>query len=108
MRQLAFAIVLASSVAFAAEPTTKPKDIAPTERPPEQLIGPVIDTRRPAFIPKFAQVNNPPGGGFAERDWARMNTYPAPLLYWPGYYGVGVYGYYRYGWVFSPSHAYLR
>ena len=105
MRLIAITLLLASSLTFAAEPTTKPKDIAP-----EQSIGQVLDTQRPAFVPQFAKVNNPPAGNFAERDWARMNTYPAPLLFWPGYRHFGVFGYGHrgFGYINSPSHAFMR
>jgi len=84
MRYLAIVLILGAT-ALAAEPTTRPKDVAPKDRPAELIVGQVIDARLPAQVPTFAKADKPPVGNFAERDWARTNTLPAPILFGCGY-----------------------
>ncbi|MDB5324451.1 MAG: hypothetical protein JWM57_20 [Phycisphaerales bacterium] len=77
---------------LAAEPATKPAKpsvLAPTTPAEPRGRPAIIDPRQPAFVPKFAQINNPPGGQYAERQYAERYTYPT----FCGYsYGYGSYG----------------
>lgn len=83
--------ILSGSIGMAAEPSTRP--VAP--RTPAVPIdrGTLIDAREPAFVPKFAKIDNPPAGQFAERHYAYRFTDPAPAVFG---YGWG-YGGYAYG-----------
>lgn len=103
MRYVTLALLLAAVSTQAAQPATRPRDIAPVDPPGERWLGQVIDVCEPAFVPKFAQVSNPPAGNFAEREWARINTYPSPVYVWPRYFGFPCHGY-----VPPPSNVFIR
>lgn len=72
-------IAAISTGSFAAESTTKPTKsivLAPTTPAEPRERPAIIDPRQPAFVPKFAQINNPPGGHYDERQYAGQYTYP--------------------------------
>lgn len=77
----------AATDALAGGPTTRPIVLAPTATAEPRERPAMIDTRGPAFVPKFAKANNPPAGQFAERQYADRYTYPAFCGY--GYSGCG-------------------
>ena len=83
---------------MAAGPATKPVVLAPTTPVGPRERPTLIDARQPAFVPKFAQVNNPPAGRFEERQYAYRYTYPGPFNYGSGY---GSYGYGHHGWAYG-------
>lgn len=91
----AFAVSsIVSGVVEATPPTTRP--LAPTTPAEPRRLPTMVDPAKPAFLPKFARVNNPPSGQFEERKYASQYTAPTPIYgygYYAGYgcgYGVGV------------------
>lgn len=103
MKMLPMLVAGVSGVVMAAEPATRPVASGVGVAGPRVFVvvprtaavpidrGTQIDPRGPAFVPKFAQVRNPPAGPFAERAYANRFTDPAPAF---GYgWGFGGYAY---------------
>ncbi len=104
---LTFILGLACCAITLAEPTTKPKDIAPKDAPKLMYAAPIADMTRPAYVPAFAT----PTRNVAlqdQRDHMLMFHLPAPFY---GAYGPYVpYGLWggcgRYGYV--ANHGFYR
>jgi hypothetical protein len=80
-------MMLLTAATALAGPTTRPKEVAPTNPPVVYDVGQVRDYTRPEYVPAF--TNRPrPTLLHVERDYAYRLSPPAF-----GYYGCG-----RFGW----------
>jgi len=104
---LTYILGLACCAIALAEPTTKPKDIAPKDAPKLMYVALIADMTRPAYVPAFAT----PTRNVAlqdHRDHALMFDPPAPFfaVYGP-YAPYGLWGSYgRHGYV--ANHGFYR
>jgi hypothetical protein len=98
-------ILILASFAI-AEPTTKPRDIAPKHRPTVEYSGVIVDYARPAYIPEFATNKTVPA--LQEQREHALTFQPMPVVYgvwgWPvyGWYGWSPYTHGGFGWAPMP------
>jgi hypothetical protein len=76
---LIVAIAASSGIALAAEPTTRPRDVAPSTPPAVEYAAPIADYTRPAYVPAFLEVTRLPALQ-AERDHALTHQPPSPIV----------------------------